>query len=212
MNKLFLMLLTALFAVNAPAQEKEDWEDDSYWVEETTNDVGFRERRVHGRVKTRRGDARPRLGRINSEQRTALKTRVESKAFWSLGFGPATGANLDGTNGEMLYGASITRHWEADLFGEVRASLTGAFGRKSIGAATIGGAWLFSTSSVSPYLGLEFGGGSAGSQGGGFAGRVVMGTRLFRTSDKQLDLGLSYLAIFTDATPGVGGVHLSLLF
>lgn len=210
--RLLLVTTTFLTTMDTTAQaSEEDWANDSYWVEEITTD-GSTERTRRGEIKTRRGDSRPQLGRINSEQRAALKTRVESKSFWSFGFGPSTGAGLDGTNGEMLYGASITRHWEADLFGEVRASLSGAFGRKSIGAATVGGAWLFSTSSVSPYIGLEFGGGSAGSQGGGFAGKVVMGTRVFRTSDKQLDLGLSYLAVFTDGTPGVAGAHLSLLF
>jgi hypothetical protein len=193
----------------------DNWDDDSYWSEESVEEFKDGKRTTktrRGKRRARGADDRVRLGNINSQQRMALKNRIESKDFWSFGFGPFAAAGLEGTNNEMLYGASITKHWEANLHGEVRASIAGAFGPSSIGAATIGGAYLFSTSSFSPYLGAEFGGGVAGNQGGGFAGKAVLGTRIFRTSDAQIDFGLSYLAIFSEGTPGVAGAQLGILF
>lgn len=153
------------------------------------------------------------VGEVPFRETFRLENRVVSKDFWSVGFGPYLGANSQ----QVLYGYHIARHWEASSRGEIRLGLSGAAnGEAALTTLTLGGAFFFSRSNVSPYIGVDAGYGfSAGPEldtAAGFAGKAAFGVRLFRIASTQLDIAATYSGVFGSPNPGVTGIQLSVLY
>lgn len=124
---------------------------------------------------------------------------------------------------ESLYQLAYTNHREASFNGEVRIRMGLTFGDGSEFYAlggTIGGAYFFSRSSASPFVGGAFGLGTAYSEKGksvsGFVGSAMTGVRFFRTSTTQLELSLRFDVLLKedadDDMPSTVGIGLGVLF
>lgn len=213
-----LILSTVLFTSYLSfAQTKKSFEPGSEtMVEETTEQDGntTTRRRVEGRVKPREG--KPRVGEIYPGDVGRVKTRVESHRFWSFNFGPFATGSL-GSKG-VMYGGSIARHYEVSTKADLRFKVNAAIGDHSGSLTTfgIGASFMPSIEEISPVFGGEFGAGYATgddiSNGGGFAGGVFAGVRFFRTSDVQMEVLASWLAVFTKKTPSVYGLTIGILY
>ena len=133
------------------------------------------------------------VGNISDRDIDAVKRRVKSLNLWGYGIGPASSSGLN--SDKMMYSVNITNHRDASLQGEIRWGARGAFaedGKAGFSSLSLGGAYFFSKSSISPLIGGEFG--FAGAYGddvdpvAGFMVGGLLGVRFFRTSDTQLDL------------------------
>ena len=127
---------------------------------------------------------------IGSVDKVARRQRALSLSGYS--FGPARAFHRDGEN---LYQVAYTNHREATTQGEVRLRLGAAAaedGESYFMNGTVGGAYHFLRTSVSPLVGAEFGLGAAGGEDdgdvGGFVAAALAGVRFFRTSTTQLEL------------------------
>jgi hypothetical protein len=162
-------------------------------------------------VKPRSGQRK--VGEIYASDEKRLTSRVESLHLNTFAFGPgsATGAN----NNNMYYSLLLAKNWEVNEQAEIRASLFAALPSKGSGGFAmlgLGGSYFFSTSDVSPLVGLELGAAtsSGGRSAAGFAGGVHLGLRFFRTSQTQMSLEAFYKSVFANQTPGIGGVLLAI--
>ena len=129
-----------------------------------------------------------------------MKLEKGTFVYRHVGLGPSFWHNMDG---EHLLGLELNygRIWEASPQGAITFMDYNSisFGDDWIWHTTIliGGRYYFNASRISPYFGLGLGIGFASgsfedSDIWGFAGGVSTGVVFFRTSETQLELGLSY--------------------
>ena len=140
------------------------------------------------------------VGKISEKEQTELEARKGTFVYRHVGLGPSFWHNMDG---EHLLGLELNygRIWEASPQGAITFMDYNSisFGDDWIWHTTIliGGRYYFNASRISPYFGLGLGIGFASgsfedSDIWGFAGGVSTGVVFFRTSETQLELGLSY--------------------
>jgi hypothetical protein len=159
----------------------------------------------------------PRVGEITQEQQFQVRTRVESLNSTSFSFGPSWASDTNNEN--MYYSVHVGRNWEASVNGEIRLNLDAALASQGTGswlAGTIGGAWLFSTSDISPVVGGEFGYGYThiknGTDANGFVVGGFAGVRFLRTSTAQLSLEAFVQSILNQENPILSGLRFGIIF
>lgn len=210
------LLGVGLMVVSKPAQANEtQFQSDSEQVVEETIEQkdGKTVRKVRsGKVREREGDAK--VGDIESGEVNKYQNRHKALTLSSFGFGPFTSWNTG--EGHLLYGLSLGRVWEVNAHWDLRFDLFTAF--NSDGAYFSGGfgpSYLFMDGDISPFAGGLIGMGYANGDdhsSGGFSGQVHVGARMFRLSDKQMEVLLSYAGVFSDVSLSVTGLQLRLLY
>jgi len=161
---------------------------------------------------------KPQVGDIQDDEIDRIDRRVKSHKFTSFGFGPFGSSTSN--KGGIMYGLSYGKHWEANETGEIRFDVQAAANSASqFLGLELGYGYMPFTGDISPIFGAELGAGVARYHKGddsknaaGFSGGVLTGLRLFRTSDTQLELLASYHAVFAEATPGIYGLQLRILY
>ena len=158
-----------------------------------------------------------RVGEITPEQQQSVKTRVESLNSTAFSFGPAWAQDTNNSN--MYYAFHLGRNFEASTNAEIRLGLDAAFAGEGSGnwwSGSLGAAYLFSTSDISPLIGAEVGYGYAhikdASDARGFAVGGFAGVRFFRTSTTQMSLEGFIQSILDESDPTLSGVRVGILF
>lgn len=159
-----------------------------------------------------------RIGEIGQDEKGKYGTRYEAKYSNEIGFGPATGTNLN--RSDMLYGLILGRDWQVGSHGGVFLEGKGVFGAAvTYIDGIIGRKMYLLDEDVSPFLKAGFGFGMARGPDvetkTGFAGTLGVGVAVFRTSAVHLEVTASYSAIFANnekGQPGIGLLSLSLFY
>ena len=152
-----------------------------------------------------------------------IQRRVEARDYSYFAFGPNTLNNVgvDSSGQSLVYG----HIWETTPYAAIKLAAEGAFSfgdvDASILAGTLGANFYLTPSSVSPYVGFDFGYGAAASSDknidsvGGWAGGATVGVALFRTSSVQMHVQARYLQIFAkndEGQPGYGMLGIGVAF
>lgn len=216
----FVLALTAtLYGPHAKAEDTTQFQKNSETATEMTEETidGKTVRKVRtGKVK-QAGDSR--VGNIQDDEVDQIQRRQKSLHLTAVGFGPFTSGNLG--KGNLMYGASIGKHWEVSTTGEILAELVGAANSQgSMASGHLGFNFIPMTGSISPVAGAALGFGygqgrnSAGDRisEGGFSGQANLGLRMFRLSETQMEIMGTYTAIFSQPSPNIFGAQLRILF
>lgn len=161
------------------------------------------------------------VGQLTKRDQVALVERRRSRSYNTFGFGPGFWHNMEDDT-EFAYAFRYGRIWEVGWYGAITLTSYTSFSTGTFQlheALLLGGRYMFTASSVSPYVGAGLGFGysydghedSHGDEYGGgygFAWNAGAGVVLFRTSDLQLDLGLNYDMIIGES--GVGAFYIAI--
>lgn len=161
------------------------------------------------------------VGQLTKHDQVAIVERRRSRSYNTFGFGPGIWHNME-DDGEFDYAFRYGRIWEVGLSGAITLTSYTSFSTGTFQlheALLIGGRYMFSPSSFSPYVGAGLGFGYSydtheddyGDEYGsayGFAWNAGAGVVLFRTSDIQLDLGVNYDMIIGES--GVGAFYIAV--
>lgn len=183
-------------------------------VEETTEVIEGKtvKKTRAGKVKQRQGE--PQVGDLEDDEIDKVVRRQKSLNLTAFGFGPYTSSNIG--EDKLLYGLSFGKHWEVTTTGEIFADLTAVINEKgSFINSALGFAFLPMTGQVSPVigagLGMGYGDGDLRDKGG-FSGEFIVGARLFRLSQTQMEVVGNYSTLFTEGTLDVVGAQLRVLY
>lgn len=183
-------------------------------VEETTEVLEGKtvKKTRSGKVKQRQGE--PQVGDLEDDEIEQVVRRQKSLNLTAFGFGPYTSSNIG--NDKLLYGISFGKHWEVTTTGEIFADISAVLNEKgSFLNSALGFAFLPMTGQVSPVigagLGMGYGDGDLRDKGG-FSGEFILGARLFRLSQTQMEIIGNYSTLFTEGTLGVVGAQLRVLY
>lgn len=169
---------------------------------------------------------------ITHDETVRATRRFQATRQWKFGFGPVWGSGLgtdkSGLVYELGYVWGLDPQWDVDITWRVaslaRDGQTGAY----FSDLSIGGTYYLTKSRTAPYL--TGGIGRAGAQASradsilisddtasGWAGRLGVGARFFRTSTVNLGLELNHTRLFaetsrTQSTPAITSLSIGVYF
>lgn len=165
----------------------------------------------------------PRVGEIAEDETRRIQRRIEARDYSLFAFGPANLQNLavDQTGQYLMYG----HLWETTPHAAVKLAAEGAFSfgepKASVVAGTLGANFYFTSTSISPFAGVDFGYGAAATEADdidnvdGWAAGASLGVAFFRTSSVQMQIVGRYLQVFADneaGQPAHGTLSLGVAF
>lgn len=176
-------------------------------------------------------DAAPQVGSITEAQATQISRRINPTRQWKIGLGPSWASDVGSSKGGTLYLLGFV--WGVDPNFDLDLTLRGAsFERKDgpssyTSDAFIGINYYFTRSLNAPFLTAGLGGASAlvsnpNAESGsttvsGWATRVGLGYKFFRTSTVNAAVEVNYAVILADSrgsdrNPGVASATLALYY